>query len=281
MDELHPDRPIARSSAGPRRGALVVALAVAAAVLGACAPPPPQSGPVIGIYGDSISYQASPWSDVAVAAAGGRVVGLRFPGLAACDLVESVRRDLAKPEGQRPRVVVVSTVGNSLSNCMTAPNGKLAPYASPAFWSLYRAAITQIAEATARAGVPMVFTWGPSSAPHGEAFVDEQHLGLLAEDVAREHPHLVVAHVGAVVLDSSDAYQVWLPCAPDETTAEGCERGKVRIRVSSTNGHFYCPASEVLPNGWPRTCPVMSPGARRYGNELARVALDQLTPGSS
>lgn len=250
-------------------------IAVLVAVVGSCAAAPPDR-PTVGIYGDSIAYQASPWSDYTLAASGADVVAFRFPGLAACDLVDAVRDDLAAPAQQRPEVVVLSTVGNSLSSCMRDSEGALAAVGSPEFYDLYRDAISQIAAAASTAGVPFVFTWGPSSSPFLPGWTGEQHLGLVAAEVAESHPDMVVAHVGAVVLDEEDGFQVHLPCRPDETAALGCVKGQVRIRVSEFDGHFHCSEPELLPNGWPRTCPVNSPGARRYGHELARVALEQL-----
>jgi hypothetical protein len=249
-------------------------------VLGACAPPPPPTGPTVGIYGDSMSFQASPWSDARLTAAGADVVAFRFPGLAACDLVDSVRKHLARHPSERPDVIVVSTVGNSFTPCMRLPGGDLAVVGSTEFFELYRSAIGQIAQAATDAEVPFVFTWGPSSSPFLPGWTGERHLGLIAAEVALAHPGMVVRHIGAVVLDDQDRYRVHLPCGPGDTPALGCVDGMIRIRVSESDGHFHCAETQLLPTGWPRACPVDSPGARRYGHELARVALEQLGPGS-
>ncbi len=255
-------------------------LCAAVIVLGACAPSPGDTRPVVGVYGDSIAYQAAPWFDAAIHDAGAVVVGFRFPGLAACDLVRSVRADLALPVGQRPRVIVVSTVGNSLSGCMRGLDGELATVGSDGYFASYERAIREIAEAATAARVPFVFTWGPSSSPFLSNWTGRDHLGLIAARVAEDHPGMSVAHAGAVVLDDDDQFRVWLPCRSDETSTPACVDGQVRIRVSEVNAHFYCPDSEVLPGGWPRPCPVSSPGAHRYGAELARVALDRIGVGS-
>ena len=134
----------------------------------------------------------------------------------------------------------------------------------------------QIADAAAAADVPFIFTWGPTSSPFLPGWTGDDHLGLVASRVAEAHPGMTLAHVGSVVLDTEDRYQVSLPCRPDEESRGGCQEGQVRIRVSETDLHFHCSVSQLLPGGWPRPCPVESPGARRYGMELARVALERI-----
>lgn len=262
---------------------------MALVVVAACAPPPAPavpapapatpapaavaSAPVIGIYGDSIAFQSIPWSDAAIHDRGLRVRGLRFPGLAACDVVPSVLADLSAPRAHRPRVVVVSSVGNSVTECMRTEAGGLAEVNSPEYLTAYDDALRAIAEATAVAGVPMLFTWGPSSSPFGETWDGSGHIALIAAALADEHPHLRVVDVGASVMGADGDYGVYLPCLADETADDGCVDGEIRVRVSEADGHFHCRESETAPSGWPRPCPVYSSGARRYGEALAAAAL--------
>ncbi len=228
---------------------------------------------MVGIYGDSIAFQAMPWSDAAVGDRGLRVRGLRFPGLAACDLVASVRNDLAAPMAHRPRVVAVSLVGNSVTDCMRTAGGEFAEVNSPEYLDAYELALRRLAEATGAAGVPMIYTWGPTSSPFGTTWDGSVHVALIAAAMVEEYPHLRIVDVGASVMGPDGDYGVVLPCLPDESTADGCTEGEIRIRVSQADGHFHCRESEVAPSGWPRPCPVYSSGARRYGEALAAEVL--------
>ncbi len=261
------------------RVALLAVVGAVLVVLSACAPPPPPR-PIVGIYGDSISYQASPWSDAALSAAGYDVVAFRFPGLAACDLVDHVLRDLADP-GRRPSVIVVVTTGNSLTSCMKGGGPTPAAAGSDQYYDLYRSALDRIADAADAAGVPFVFTWGPLPSPFTPSWAGSNHLAFVAEAVAEEHTGMVVRHTADVVLDADGLPARDLPCTPEEQGTPSCTAGTVRIRVSDVDLHFYCPEPETIFGGWPRPCPTDSPGGRRYGQELARVAVEALGPGSS
>ncbi len=266
---------------GSRRFAATVAtLAVGAiSVLGACAPAP-SARPVVGIYGDSMAFQSAPWSDGALTAAGHPVVSFRFPGLAACDLVRPITDDL-KSKVKRPSVVVVITTGNSLTPCMKVDPSHTAAAGSESYFEKYRAALDQIATAADAAGVPFVFTWGPMPGPKLTLWNQTNHLKLVADGVAAAHATMVVRDTGAVVLDADGQIAPEMACTPEESWLPSCVDGRVRIRNSELDPHFYCPVSQSLPSGWPRACPLDSPGGRRYGNELARVALAALSPGSS
>lgn len=264
---------------GIRRCAATVATVVAAiAALGACSPAP-SARPVVGIYGDSMAFQSAPWSDAALNAAGYTAVGFRFPGIAACDLVRPITDDLKSPV-RRPSVIVVTTTGNALTPCMTfGGNGSATP-GSGAYFDRYRAALEQIATAADAARVPFVFTWGPMPGPT-LPWSGTSHLKYVAESVAAAHPAMVVADTGAVVLGADGRLATEMACTQAESVTPGCVDGKVRIRTSDGDAHFYCPVSQSMPSGWPRACPQESPGAHRYGNELARVAIASLHPGSS
>lgn len=263
-----------------RFAASVATLAVGAiAVLGACTPAP-SGRPVVGIYGDSMAFQSAPWSDAALNAAGHPVVSFRFPGLAACDLVRPITDDLHSV-AKRPSVVVVVTTGNSLTPCMKVDPSHTAAPGSPDYFEKYRAALDQIATAADSAGVPFVFTWGPMPGPKLTLWNQTNHLGLVAEQVAAAHTTMVVRDTSASVLDADGQLSTELPCASEESSLPSCVDGRTRIRASELDPHFYCPVSQALPSGWPRACPVDSPGGRRYGNELASVAVASLRPGSS
>ena len=261
------------------RTVLLVCAAAGLVLLSACAPPPP-ARPIVGIYGDSLSFQASPWSDASLDAAGYDVVGFRFPGVAACDLVGHLTSDLADP-ARRPSLILVVTTGNSLTSCMKG--GGVTPVAADTdeYFELYRDGIDRIADAADAAGVPFVFTWGALPSPFLPSWSGTNHIGMVAEAVAAEHTGMVVRHTGSVVLDEDDQPLRDLPCTPEETSLASCVGGMTRIRVSEQDLHFYCPEPELLFGGWPRTCPTDSPGGRRYGQELARVAVEMLRPGSS
>ena len=258
----------------PRRSVLVWGslLAIVSVALAACAPAPPDTPapPRIGLYGDSIGLQASPWFNDAVTAAGNTPMGGSFPGVAACDVAEWVRTDLSGPTP--PDVVVVSVVGNYFTPCMEISDGVLASPDTPEFLELYREALTRVADDTLDAGVPLLFAWGPPTAGPGDAeWVEQLPIRDLAREIALTHPNMSLVDAGASVTPVSGGYAERLPCLPDETVGRGCSDGEIQVRVSATDGHFSCRESETM-NGWPRPCPVYSSGSRRYGEALAAAA---------
>lgn len=259
-----------------RTSAAAALLCVVSMGLAACAPAAPPA-PRIGLYGDSIALQASPWFNDAVRAAGRTPMGTSFPGVAACDALDWVRQDLRGPTP--PAAIAVSVVGNSLTNCMRLADGTLARPGTPEFMDLYRVAITLIADETLAAGVPLVLAWGPPTTELGnEEWNEQMPIRSIARDVAAAHPNMSVVDAGAAVAPPGGGYTMYLPCLPDETAARGCENGLIQTRVSEVNGHFSCRESEIL-LGWPRACPVYSSGARRYGEALGNAAVTALTQG--
>ena len=261
---------------------LVPLLVVGSLALAACAPAPPDAPapPRIGLYGDSIGLQASPWFEQSVTAAGRIPMGGSFPGAAACDVAEWVLTDLSGPTP--PDAVAVTVVGNFFTPCMELSEGVLATPDTPEFLELYREAITSIADETLAAGVPFLFAWGPPSAgPGDDEWVEQLPIRDLAQEISLTHPNMQLVDAGAAVTPVGGGYAVDLPCLPDEAVARGCADGQIQIRFSVTDGHFACRESQMS-NGWPRPCPVYSSGARRYGEALAvaaNMALDDQSRG--
>jgi hypothetical protein len=80
------------------------------------------------------------------------------------------------------------------------------------------------------------------------------------------------APAGDTVAGDDRAFVRALACLDGEGRADGCEGGQIPVR-SPDQVHF-CPSSitDAL------VCPVYSSGARRYGEEMARVAVQALDP---
>ena len=79
------------------------------------------------------------------------------------------------------------------------------------------------------------------------------------------------ADAAAAVSGPDHAFVDRLPCRSDEDADDGCDGGTVTVR-SPDRLHFCPVAHEGL------ACPVPSPGARRFGEEMARAVRFALDP---
>lgn len=266
-----PAAPTRRRRLGrPAATAAVVALgAVAlAAAIAWREPPPPPAGLVV-LYGDSLSMEASP----AFVAEMDRIAdaGLELrtePGTSPCDVLDQMRTDLAL----EPDVVVIQYVGNNASECMRGPGGE--ELTGPALVERFDADVRTATELFATSGARVVLVGGPHAPGlpgDGTLDIAERYDEIVNEWAGRDLGRVRYADAAATVTDDDHLYAERLPCRDDEGPEQGCDDGEVIVR-NPDRVHF-CPVDhgELV-------CPVPSPGARRFGEEMARVAALALDP---
>lgn len=273
-----PDDPDAGAAARPARGRLHrrawvrggSALAVAAVVAGVVAwreAPPSPEGLVI-LYGDSLSTEAAgAFTDELDRTTEAEVVTRLTPGASPCDLAGTMRDDLAL----EPDVVVIQFVGNTMSPCLAedgaAPTGR-------ALAERMAADVGAAAMMFAEAGTRVVLVGGPHAPglPAGDTTLDiAEAYTRIVDDWPGELGQIRYADAAATVTGPDGRFVERLPCRDDEGAEQGCRDGEVVVR--SPDRIHFCP---VRPEGL--RCPVPSPGARRFGIEMARVARMALDP---
>jgi hypothetical protein len=230
------------------------------------------AGERVVLYGDSLSVEAGP----AFVETIGRLTRAEVevqatPGIAPCDALDAMRADA--DEGSRPAVVVLQFAGNNATPCVAGEGGE--PLRGPELAERYAADIRTAVELFAASDVRVVIA-GPPPAPGlpGQAteLIDEGYQALVTQWAGIDIGHVRYSPAGDTVAGDSRAYAARLPCLDGEGEAEGCDGGQIAVR--SPDRIHLCPTE--LTDGL--TCPVYSSGARRYGDEMARVAAQALDP---
>jgi hypothetical protein len=257
-----------------RRPAVVLGLAAAALVVavGAVAafrqPPDPPGGLVI-LYGDSLSLEASGgFLDELAHTTAAEVIMRPVPGESPCDALEDMRADVAL----EPAVVVIQYVGNNGSPCSRGPNGE--ELRGRALAERTEADVRTATELFATQGTRVVLVGGPDAPglPGGASLeIAEAYNEIVNEWAGRDLGRVRYADAAATVTGPDHDHTDRLPCRDDEGPDEGCVDGEVVVR-SEDRVHF-CPVThdELV-------CSVSSAGARRFGQEMARVVRRALDP---
>lgn len=234
------------------------------------------AGERVVLYGDSLSVEAGPAFAETVRSRSDADVEVRAtPGTAPCDALEAIRADLAAgPEaGGRPAVVVLQFLGNNATPCVAGPGGR--PLEGAALAERYAADVRTAVELLAADDVRVVIA-GPPPAPGlpggATELIDEDYLSLVTRWAGIGIGQVRYAPAGETVAGEDRAYVSRLPCRPGEGEAEGCEGGEITVR--SPDQIHFCPTAltDAL------SCPVHSSGAERFGEEMARVAVQALDP---
>lgn len=245
------------------------ALAVAVVAAAALRQPPPRPEGLVILYGDSLSVEAAgDFVRELERTSDAEVVTRPVPGLSPCDALDTMRADLAL----EPAVVVIQYVGNNASPCMLDGAGQ--PLTGQALTDRIEADVRTAAELFAMAGTRVVLVGGPHAPglPAGDATLDiaETYLRIVNE-WAGELGRIRYADAAATVTGPDHRYADRLPCRDGEGPDEGCADGEVVVR--SPDRIHFCPTEH---DGL--ACPVPSPGARRFGHEMARVTRMALDP---
>ena len=275
-DDAEPDDPPtapSRRRAASRRavaaGLALVGVAVLAGAIAQREPPPPPEGLVI-LYGDSLSMEAS----IGFVPEMNRMAEVELfvrpvPGISPCDALEQMRADVAL----HPDVVVIQFVGNNASPCVLGSDGE--QLTGRALVERFEADVRTATELFATNGTRVVLVGGP----HAPGLPSKASLGIadaynriVNEWAGRDLGRVRYADAAATVTDEDHMYEDRLPCREDEGPSEGCVEGEVTVR--NPDRIHFCPTefNELV-------CPEPSPGAVRFGEEMARVAALALDPG--
>jgi len=258
-------------------GAAVVVVAGAAAGLAAANRPDRDevgAGERVVLYGDSLAVEAGPafaetMGDHSRAAVDVKAV----PGIAPCDVLDTMRADASGSAGPRPSVVVLEFAGNNATPCVTDGDGS--PLRGAALAERYAADIEAAVETFAAAGVRVVIA-GPPPAPglpgRATELIDDAELSLVTRWAGIDIGQVRYSPAGDTVGGADRAYESRLPCLDDEGEAEGCDAGRITVR--SPDRIHFCPSGLTSR----LTCAGYSSGARRYGQEMARAAAQALDP---
>lgn len=239
-------------------GAVVVAVGAVALLRR----PPPRPDGLVVLYGDSLGAEAAPtFVDELARTTDAEVVVRAVPAEAPCDAHDEMHDDLAR----RPTVVVIQFVGNSATPCTLDRDGER--LAGRALVDRTTQDVRAATEMFATNGTRVVLVGGPDvpGLPGNPGLgVAEAYNELVNEWAGRDLGRVRYADAAATVTGPDRTFAETLPCRDDEGEAEGCRDGRVVVR-SEDRIHF-CPGAGDGP-----ACPVPSPGARRFGLEMARV----------
>jgi hypothetical protein len=256
-------RPWAWVAAGA--AALVVA-GVATVVLHR---PEPRPGGLVLLYGDSLATEASgDFVNELRRTTDADVITRVVPGEAPCDALDDMQADVAL----RPAVVVISYSGNNGTPCIRGPGGEV--LSGDALVARYDADVRQATEMFATAGARVVLVGGPEAPglPGGASgVIADDYRRIVNEWAGRDLGRVRYAPAGAAVSGPGGAFAAQLPCRAEEGAAQGCAGGEVAVR-NADQIHF-CPGHYTT-----LRCDVPSPGARRFGDEMARVTRFALDP---
>jgi hypothetical protein len=267
----------AASRGWPRRprlllGVVATAIVSVAAVAVLRQPPADPDGLVI-LYGDSLSLEASGAFVDALGRTSDAEVLLRLaPATSVCDARPGMDEDVPAA----PDVVVIQYVGNNSSPCTSGPDG--APLTGRALADRTEADVRGAVEMWAAAGARVVLVGGPAAPGlpgEADAAITEAYNRVVNEWAGRDLGRVRYADAAATVSGADHAYAARLPCRADEGEDEGCDDGEVTVR--SPDRIHFCPTDAR--DERTVACPVASPGAVRFGEEMARVARLALDPG--
>lgn len=248
--------------------ALLPALLTPLALAGpAAATPAATQAPRIRIdfFGDSLTYQASPYlaadfnrSTTSVS------LGHVFPGTALCDWLPDIE---ALTTADAPEVAVLQFTGNHYTPCISGyvpGSGKfLYKYASD-----LSAAITKLRLVGVR---DVLVDLGPATNDPKLTWyhaLQSRYVGVVK---SFKTSHVKYAWAADEAVESpTDAYAATLPCLAHEADAGLCLTGTSE-KVRSADGLHFCPTTVGGPQGQVGLCPVYASGAYRYSLGLSKT----------
>jgi lysophospholipase L1-like esterase len=213
--------------------------------------------PAVVLIGDSIALEVTPYLRSALD--GPELVARTFGGSAPCDwpdVAQGLRRD---------QDVVISFIGNSLTDCMA--DGAGGHLQGAALVERYRADVAELVEQVRSAGATVLLVGQPQRGPIAlEEGGDDPIVAGLNEVYAELAQAEGVSFVdaGAALEGDDGSFAAELPCLPEEP-----ECGPDGVNpVRSDDGVHLCPGPSHDP------CPVYSSGAFRFARAIAE-ALDR------
>ena len=231
----------------------------------AASPPAPDPPAPVGLFGDSLAWEAEPFYERLLTDLGTPPVRVAtFGGTAICDMLDDMASLAAVVELS---AVHIAFSGNALTPCMDGYEPGTTEY-----FRKYRddalAAIAIFAPAGTRVYLvaPPVMTNSTS----GNGMVQDRIADIYKEIVFADRRRVAFVDAGAAVENADGTFARTLPCL----VAEPCEgpvlAGMGTNVVRSLDGVHFCPTRTGNEQGLVDRCPVYSSGAYRYA--LAMVA---------
>ena len=200
----------------------------------------------IGLYGDSLAWEAEPYFSFLAGAAGVDVAQWTFGGTATCDALPAMVADAYL----HLRAAVVAFGGNAATPCMAGY-----PAGTPEFFAKYRADTVEAIRILTGRGTHVYL----ASAPPASTTAGSENLTVLNRmygTLASEYPGVTYVDAGrAVTRDGAFAWA--LPCL----SFEPCLGADSTNVVRSPDGVHFCPDGHDP--DW--RCSVYPSGAFRYG----------------
>jgi len=226
---------------------VVLGLLGTAVIFRSCLP----ENPRVLVFGDSLMVESQASMRAAARDAGVRALDLRvWSGTAPCDWLADVPTEI---RDFRPSIALIGFSGNP-APCLAGRDLDAG----------YRQDVTTMVDKLVSAGVQVRLIQEPARRNDQVDALGRTALGRIWADIASSTPNTRVVRADLAVTDRGRF--VWtLPCDPGEPCpADG------RIVVRAPDGVHFCPHPNVVAG----TCEVYSSGARRYGQAVARGALD-------
>lgn len=268
---------MARSRCGRRRliagvlaGSLTFGMLVTTQTVVAAAPVR------IGLFGDSLAYQAAPYFDLLVQAGGkARVSDFSYGGTAACDWLPAMRH-FARTS--HPQAVVLEFIGNTFSPCMLG-----CAAGSHTAVHLYCSAISEALQSFLAVKTHVFLAGTPITRSewidHDRSWDD---LNRAFATLAAEYPKRVTyVDAGNAVEGPDHTYVATMPCLYFEPCNGPTVKGVRTNEVRSPDGVHFCPEEIAGAAGIVSPCDEYSSGAFRFAAAMAGPVIRELHLGST
>jgi hypothetical protein len=182
-----------------------------------------------------------------------------FPGIAVCDMLQSLPGDLAT---YKPDVVMLETEGDDFTPCMDDPTTGV-PYAlAPSFFAKYQADVDTFFGDVTGAGAKMIAV---APIPTTDPTLNQQEAGIgtIMATEAAKYAHAAVTAVPLHAVTKSGVFTYTKRCLLSETAAKGCHQGIITVRAP--DGIHFCPTGLTFPD----SCPAYSSGAFRFAHAMS------------
>lgn len=229
--------------------------------------PPPTSGasPVrIGLFGDSLAFQAEPYFNLLVQAGGKATVSdFAYGGTAACDWLPDMR-EFARTE--HPQAVVLEFIGNTFTPCMHG-----CPASSPAAVSRYCSDVSTAIQVFLAVGTHVFLEGTPITRSQWvDHDSDWDALNEAFAALAAKHPKGVTyVDAGSSVEGPHQSFVWTLPCLFFEPCTGPTVAGVRTNVVRSPDGVHFCPGESGNASGQVNHCEGYSSGAFRFAAAMA------------
>ncbi len=214
----------------------------------------------VAAYGDSLLTEAR--APMVAGLRRGSTIVRGEPGRAPCDLVRTLRTDLAR---YRPHLVMLETVGDALTPCIRDRGA----FGSRAHVDATLDDVEGFVDVARDAGAKVLLVAPPpigGRAARDNRWVSALGLGLTRIAGTRRGVSAVQGPRTAVAPDG--VFAATLPCLPDEAGRPDCHTGRIAARDPYFGIHF-CPVGYPDDAAIFHGCAVYSSGARRFGRALA------------